>query len=336
MLSINSLPAASIVIIGRNEAGNIGNCIMSALEMDYPQELLEIVYVDTGSTDGTQDIARTAGVRVVEVSSPAPSAALARNRGLAESGSQIIHFVDGDMMIDPGYLRKAVEKLASGDMACVVGRVREKHAETNRFSRILNVDWKNKEEGYINAPGGGGTFIKAAIEKIGGYNSGLTLAEETDLGIRLRDIGYRIYLINDVMAVHDYGVKSILELIKRFYAQGKGQFKILVCDNVPPEIREWSWNLPKQAAAVLAIMLLLLFSGHIYAIMALLFLYPVVYLARVIVSDWRHIITRRHGMDAFLYSYIYYVMKPVILFGMMREAISHTLKTRLGSLTSAQ
>lgn len=325
-----SLPAVSIVIIGRNEAGNIRECIMSALNMDYPQDQLEIMYVDTGSTDGSQDIARSTGVKIVEVSSPAPSAALARNRGVAESRNQVIHFVDGDMIINPGYLKKAVSWLACGDMASVVGRVIEKHADTNWISRMLNVDWKNKEEGYINAPGGGGTFMKAALEKIGGYNNGLTVAEETDIGIRLRDAGYRIYLINDVMAVHDYGVNSVGDLLVRFYGSGRGRFRILICDNVPPEIRRWSWALPKQAATVLAILLMLIFSGHIYVAILLLAAYPVVYLARVIISDWKHIMTRKHGLEAFLYSYIYYITKPLVLLGMIRELAVYTIKTRIG------
>ncbi len=326
MLSNGDLPAVSIVIIGRNEVDNIQECITSVFEIDYPQEQLEIIYVDTGSTDGTQDIAKASGIKVIEVLSDAPSAALARNRGLAESNNQIIHFLDGDMTIDPCYLKTAVRRLARGDIASVIGSVIEKHADTNWISRVLNVDWKNKEEGYINAPGGGGTFLKAALEKIGGYNNGLTSAEETDVGIRLRDLGYRIYLINDVMAVHDYGVNSVMELIMRFYSSGKGRFRILLCDNVPFEIRKWSWNLPKQAVIVLVAILLLVFFGYVYVAIALLLSYPVVYFARVIITDWKHIITRKHGLDAFLHSYIYYIMKPVVLFGMIRESVSYCMK----------
>ncbi|MBI5237015.1 MAG: glycosyltransferase [Deltaproteobacteria bacterium] len=326
LMQQGTLPPVSVVIIGRNEADNIKECIMSAKEMDYPQELLEIIYVDTGSTDGTQDIARTAGINVVVVSSPAPSAALARNTGLKESNHQIIHFVDGDMTIDPGYLIKAVTRLSGSDMGSVIGRVIERHADTNWISRMLNIDWKKKEEGYISAPGGGGTFIRAALEKIGGYNSALPMAEETDVGIRLGSAGYRIYLINDVMAAHDYGVKSLWELIKRFYASGKGRFRILVCDNVPPEIRKWSWSLPKQAAAAIAAISLLLLSGYTYAIIILLLSYPVIYLPRVVISDWKNIVTRKFGMDAFLYTYTYGLMKPVILLGMIRESVVYAVK----------
>ncbi|HBG04812.1 MAG: hypothetical protein A2075_11565 [Geobacteraceae bacterium GWC2_58_44] len=327
MLTAETLPAVSIVIIGRNEAGNIKECIMSALRMNYPQDLLEIIYVDTGSSDGSPEIARATGVKVVEVSTPAPSAALARNTGLAESQHQVIHFVDGDMTIDPYYLEKAVRTLANGDMASVVGRVTERHADTNWISRMLNVDWKNKEAGYINAPGGGGTFLKRLLDNIGGYNSGLTSAEETDVGIRLRDAGHRIYLMDQVMAVHDYGVNGVRQLLMRFYGSGRGRFRILLCDNVPPEIRRWSWALPKQAAAAAAIIALLFWSGLVRTAIFLLAAYPVLYLARVVISEWKQIVTRKHGWDAFLHSYIYYLTKPLVLLGMIREMTAYLAKS---------
>jgi GT2 family glycosyltransferase len=191
---------------------------------------------------------------------------------------------------------------------------------------MLNADWKNKEEGYISAPGGGGTFIKTALEKIGGYNNGLTSAEETDVGIRLREAGYRIYLISDVMAMHDYGVNSVADLLMRFYGSGRGRFRILVSDNVPLEIRKWSWALPKQAAAILSVILLLIVTGFTYLALLMVMAYPVAYLVRVLITDWKHIVTRKNGMDAFLYSYIYYITKPLVLMGMLREFFTYTIK----------
>jgi glycosyltransferase involved in cell wall biosynthesis len=322
----NTLPPVSVVIIGRNEADNIKECIKSALEMNYTRDLLEIIYVDTGSTDGTQDIAKAAGVKVVEVSSPAPSAALARNRGLRESNHQIIHFVDGDMTIGQGYLKKAVTRLANPDLASVIGRVIERHADTNWISRMLNIDWKKKDEGYINAPGGGGTFIKAAIEKIGGYNAGLPVAEEIDIGIRLRAAGYRICLINEPMASHDYGVNSLRALVRRYYDAGSGRFRILICRDVPEEIRKSSWKLPRQAGALLAAVTFMVFLGYGYETLTLLLSYPALYPAVVVLADWKNIIRKRLGLDAFLYTYIFGVMKPVIFLGMVMEAGSYAMK----------
>lgn len=328
-----AMTPVSVVIIGRNEAGNISECVSSALNMEYPRELLEVIYVDTGSTDGTQDIARAAGARVIEAKSPLPCASLGRNTGLKESKHGVIHFVDGDMTIAPGYLKKAVERLEAGDAASVIGRVVERRAETNWISRVLNIDWKKKEEGYVNAPGGGGTFIRAALEKTGGYNIGLPVAEEIDIGIRLRAAGYRICLINDVMATHDYGVNSVWELALRYYGSGRGRFRILVCRDVPREIRKSCWKLPRQAAAVLAVITIMLLLGYSLEVLALLLLYPAVYPAVVVMADWKNIVTKKLGLDAFLYTYIFGMMKPVIFLGMLRESVAYGIKSlKQGSL----
>jgi glycosyltransferase involved in cell wall biosynthesis len=324
-VSNDQLPAVSIVIIGRNEAGNIQKCVESVLEIEYPQELLEIIYVDTGSTDGTQNIARTMGVKVVEELNKLPSAALARNKGLAESNNRIVHFLDGDMVIDPGYLKKAVRRLGNGDIACVFGRVIERHANTNWISRMLNIDWKMKKEGYINAPGGGGTFTTTALKEIGGYNGSLVLAEETDVGIRLRNVGHSIYMINDIMAAHDYGVNTVSELCKRFYSHGIGRFRILTSDNVPPEIRKWSYKLPLQAMAILLILLASAHYGYLLESIILVTAYPIIYIIIALMAG-RKYMTKKGDLDPFLYFYISAVMKPIILLGMLKESVVYSIK----------
>jgi glycosyltransferase involved in cell wall biosynthesis len=319
------LPAVSVVIIGRNEMQNIRACIDSVLRMDYPAHLIEVLYVDTGSEDGTPDIARSTGIRVIEESGGSPSAALGRNRGLAEASHGIIHFVDGDMVVAPDYLKKVSEVLQNRDIACVFGRVVERHAETNWISRVLNIDWKRKQAGFIESPGGGGTFRRTALEQIGGYNSNLRVAEETDLGIRMRRMGYKIYMINDVMAQHDYGVNTISDLIRRYYNLGKCRFNILTSGAVPRALKSWALALPKQALLALSLMLLMLLCGYFVTVIAFIFAYPAVYAVLVLIRDRRQIMKRGVDIDAFLHSYLYYLMKPVILLGMVKEALSCTL-----------
>ena len=47
------LPTVSIVLPVRNEGSNIQDCLVSVFGQDYPGEILEVVAVDGGSTDGT-------------------------------------------------------------------------------------------------------------------------------------------------------------------------------------------------------------------------------------------------------------------------------------------
>ena len=78
---LDTLPCVSVVIIGRNEAENLPACIQSIGEMDYLQDSLELMYVDTDSTDGSPDVARSLGVTVYKEHGNVPSPGRAHNRG---------------------------------------------------------------------------------------------------------------------------------------------------------------------------------------------------------------------------------------------------------------
>src|SRR4030067_901406 len=91
------IPSVGIVAIGRNEGDRLRKCLMSV------EGLAEkIVYVDSGSTDGSVGMARSLGVTVVELDLAIPfTAARARNEGfkrLRETapGLDYVQFVDGD------------------------------------------------------------------------------------------------------------------------------------------------------------------------------------------------------------------------------------------------
>src|SRR4051812_21587428 len=55
-LSVQAATRFSIIIPARNEENNIGNCIRSILQNNYPKELFEIIVADDFSTDATPQI----------------------------------------------------------------------------------------------------------------------------------------------------------------------------------------------------------------------------------------------------------------------------------------
>ena len=103
-----TLPEVGFVIIGRNEGARLATCIASVLRVSGIA-----VYVDSGSVDGSSDMARGMGLPVVELD-PAGgfTAARARNAGAAwmltnRPSLEFIHFVDGDCELVSGWLPKA-------------------------------------------------------------------------------------------------------------------------------------------------------------------------------------------------------------------------------------
>jgi len=117
-----------IVIIGRNEGERLRSCLNSVADRG-----LVVVYVDSGSTDGSAEMARSMGAEVVDLDLSIPfTAARARNEGFAallrlNPSSKYVQFIDGDCELAEGWLDQARETLERRrDVAVVCGRRRER------------------------------------------------------------------------------------------------------------------------------------------------------------------------------------------------------------------
>jgi glycosyltransferase involved in cell wall biosynthesis len=305
-------PYVSVVIIGKDEEKNLANCIRSVREIDYPAERVEIIYVDTGSNDRSVAVARQQNINTVEERGQCPSPGLARNRGIKEAKYEIIHFIDGDMTMDSGYLRKAVRFLAVDKIGCVIGDVQERGSERSLLSRVLNYPWASRKTGFVEAPGGGGTFRKSVLETIEGYNPWILKGQETEIGYRIREEGYRIYKIDHLMAIHDYGINRLDDLFKRSYRMGSSYGMIMTM----PQGRSYA-DLTRRARSLLVqgmfftvFIAMLTITGRFLLLLAI----PLVVCLYVVLRHWREIVSAR---DAHAYAY-YLLMqfnKPVVLCG---------------------
>ncbi|WP_049802743.1 glycosyltransferase [Gloeothece verrucosa] len=119
---------SGVVVIGRNEGRHLNQCLESIIK-----ETNCIVYVDSGSTDNSLDIAYALKVPVVELDPKVPfTAARAHNAGLAfllETYPQLefVQFIDGDCEIVPGWLALAQQELKNQPhLAVVCGRLSER------------------------------------------------------------------------------------------------------------------------------------------------------------------------------------------------------------------
>jgi glycosyltransferase involved in cell wall biosynthesis len=225
------LPPVSIVIIGRNEAGNLPECIASVRKADYPPDLLEVMYIDTDSDDGSPAVARSLGVTVHEEHSDFPTPGRAFNRGWREAQHALVHFLGGDMTLKPGYLAAAIQALQAEDLVCVFGRVVEKETAHNQIARLLDYPWRARQPGLYPYPAGGGTFRKDALTAVGGYNPEMLRGEETELGLRLTHAGGCIRMLAAEMAGHDFGVHTFADVWEWFASKGRAMARL---EQLPP------------------------------------------------------------------------------------------------------
>lgn len=198
-----------LVAIGRNEGERLRRCLESVVG-----KVERIVYVDSGSTDGSLEFARSLGVDVLELDSSKPFASpRSRNEGfdrLLELAPDIdfVQFIDGDCELVDGWLERAERTLVERpDVAVVCGRRLELFPDRSIYNQLCDIEW-NTPIGEAKACGGDSLMRPSAFRAVGGFNPTLIGGGEPELCVRLRREGWKILRIDADMSRHDAAILS--------------------------------------------------------------------------------------------------------------------------------
>lgn len=245
------MSAVGVVVIGRNEGERLKRCLESVLGKGRP-----VVYVDSGSSDGSVAVARSLGCEVVELDPAAPfTAARARNEGVAWFGRHqpqvsYVQLLDGDTELSAGWIEKGVELLDSrSDVCSVFGRLHERHPELSIYNRICDLEWKMRG-GEVHCFGGITMLRGKAFLDAGGFNAGLIAGEEPELSQRLRRGGWKIWSSDADMALHDAGITRFGQWWKRSLRSGHAYAQVCWMGSglkdrfgLRQSLRTWFWVL---------------------------------------------------------------------------------------------
>ena len=102
-----TVPSLSVILITKNEAANIRECMRSVAWAD------EIIVVDSGSTDETCNIAREMGAQV-HVHGDWPGFGPQKNRALGYAGKDWIFSIDADERVTPELRGEIEQAMRSG------------------------------------------------------------------------------------------------------------------------------------------------------------------------------------------------------------------------------
>ncbi|MCW1955957.1 glycosyltransferase [uncultured Lentibacter sp.] len=211
------------VVIGRNEGQRLVNCLRSLQgEVDL------LVYVDSGSTDGSLATAQAFGAQTVPLSRDLPfTAARARNAGFEKimarpDAPEFVQFVDGDCTLEPGYLGRAAAALAADpELGLVTGWRAEIHPEASIYNEMCEFEW-HRPAGDICACGGDMMVRARAFEAVGGFNPAVIAAEDDEFCTRLRKAGHRLRRLAIPMTHHDANMSRFSEWWSRAVRTGHG------------------------------------------------------------------------------------------------------------------
>jgi glycosyltransferase involved in cell wall biosynthesis len=253
-----------VVVIGRNEGLRLERCLTSLVGLAQ-----KVVYIDSGSTDGSVQMALRLGVEVVELDMTIPfTAARARNEGFAciqrlLPAMRYVQFVDGDCEVIGGWLPRAQAFLDTHpDVAVVCGRRRERFPQHSVYNLLCDFEW-DTPVGEAKACGGDALMRADAFAEASGFRPGLIAGEEPELCVRLRGNGWKVWRLGEEMTLHDATMTRFGQWWQRTlrggYAFAEGAF----LHGAAPEqhwLREsrraWFWGLGVPLATVIASLVL--------------------------------------------------------------------------------
>lgn len=204
----------AVVVIGRNEGQRLTRCLDSIAAMDATGLALDVIYVDSDSSDDSVRLARERGARVIELHPTHPTAALGRNSGWRDTGAAFVLFLDGDTILAPDFVQRALPSFAEPRIACVWGHRREVSPPRSVYTRVLDLDWIYPP-GIVPFCGGDAIFRRSALFAARGYDETLIAGEEPELCRRLQILGYRILHIDAPMTLHDLAIDRFSQYWKR-------------------------------------------------------------------------------------------------------------------------
>lgn len=210
-----------VVVIGRNEGLRLKTCLESVLP-----HADRVVYVDSGSTDSSIELAQELGVDIVRLDLSTPfTAARARNEGFTRlrelaPGLAFVQFVDGDCEVVGGWLGQAVEYLSQNpSVAVVCGRRRERYPDASTYNVLCDIEW-NTPVGEATACGGDALMRAGVFEQVEGFNPGLIAGEEPELCVRIRQQGWKVWRLDVEMTLHDANMTRFGQWWKRNVRSG--------------------------------------------------------------------------------------------------------------------
>lgn len=265
-----------VVVIGRNEGQRLERCLRS-----LAHGADQVLYVDSGSSDGSPHLARSLGVEVLALDMGQPfTAARARNEGFAAlqrllPSLRLVQFVDGDCEVDAGWLATAQAFLVRHPhVAVVCGRRRERFPQRSVYNLLCDLEW-DTPIGEAKACGGDALMRADAFAAVGGFRSGLIAGEEPELCVRLRARGWKVWRLDVEMTLHDAGMTRFSQWWRRSLRAGHAYAEGAYLHGQAPErhwLREsrraWVWGLGIPLATLLACLALGAWG------LALLLVYP--------------------------------------------------------------
>ena len=320
----------SVVVIGRNEGVRLQRCLESVRAMRFDGEM-EVIYVDSGSNDGSVALAERLGAKTIALTLLRPTAALGRNAGWRAASGEMVLFLDGDTVVDKNFAAKAMCEFEDAIVACVWGHRREMLPRESIYNRVLDLDWI-----YASGPaefcGGDALFRRSALAEVDGFDDSLIAGEEPEMCRRMIAAGHRILHVDLAMTQHDLAMKSFRQYWARATRAGHAYAEVSSRFTQSGDAF-WSAEARRNRLQVLALSLLVIVG--VAANMWMRSAWPVagvlaMLCALVLRTAWRARWKSTNAWTLLLYAAHSHLQQVPICVGQMRYTWNHRHERRMG------
>jgi glycosyltransferase involved in cell wall biosynthesis len=220
----------SVVVITRNRAGILGDCLKSLVEQDFPKDQYELVVIDDGSADKTPEVVKsfqsTTGFPVVRyVCQSHQGVNAARNAGINNAHGTVVSFLDDDILAQPDYLSRVWSLFSKSPHLSGVGGPLKDYggARLRTCPQCSLADTDSpvaNNEGFVPYLTGGNMALKtSAFEQVGLFDAAISgRGDETEWFHRAQ--GLRFFYDSDLWVWHRRDNFDLIGLCRHSLVQG--------------------------------------------------------------------------------------------------------------------
>ncbi len=194
----------SVIIPVYNAEETVEGCLESVFSSDYKD--FEVIVVDDKSTDRSLDIATEFSCNVVRMAKNSGAAA-ARNKGAEASHGEILFFLDSDIIVEKNTIEQIAKTFQSKpEISALFCSYQINTIPDNFFSVYKNLIHHHTHqtscEGAATFCGGFGAMKRDVFFRFEGFDESYRSLEDMELGYRLYQSGYKIYLNKEIQVTH--------------------------------------------------------------------------------------------------------------------------------------
>ena len=225
----------SFIVVAYNAGNKLENLLKDLKKQNYNHNDIEIILVDSSSSDNTKDVMmkfkdlNDSFSRVIVLDNPRKILPCGWNVALAESTGEIILRVDAHSSLPKDFISKNVKRIEMGEK--IVGGHRISIIdEENAWQKTLLIAEKSifgsgiasyrrqETEEYVSTLAHA-AYSRETFKKVGGYDERLARTEDNEMHYRMKEAGYK-FLLDPTIKSYHHARNGLSKMMKQKYLNG--------------------------------------------------------------------------------------------------------------------